>query len=134
MSAIRHPRALRRGGAALAIVGLLTTVGSCISDRTTPIVSTDGCVTPPAAAGLPVVFIKQFTFVPAQLQVHAGESVAWVNCEPDGTPHTATADDASFTSGLLHTPDAYVRQFSSAGTVRYHCDVHPAMKAAVIVD
>ena len=134
MTAHIHSRTTRRMGAVLALVTGLLAAASCVSEHTSGIVSTDDCVTPQSAAGLPVVFIKQFAYVPAQLHVNAGQSVAFVNCESDGTPHTATADDASFDSGLLNPNDAYVRQFPAAGTVPYHCDFHPFMKATVIVD
>jgi plastocyanin len=123
-----------RAAAIVTLLAGLVAAGSCVSERSTSTVSTDDCVTPPSAVGLPVVFIRNFTYVPAQLHVSAGQSVAWVNCEPDGTPHTATADNASFDSGLLNPDDAYVRVFPAAGTVPYHCDLHPFMKAAVIVD
>jgi plastocyanin len=134
MSANKFSRTALRA-ALIAALGLgAAAAGSCVSERATATISTDDCVVPPSAAGLPVVFIKQFTYVPAQLHVSAGQSVAWVNCESDGTPHTATADDASFNSGLLNRNDAYVRVFPTAGTVPYHCDLHPFMKATVIVD
>src|SRR5689334_21783798 len=96
-------RVLVRSGIALALVAGTVASASCVSERSTS-ASTDttGCVTPSSAAGLPVVFIRKFAFVPATVHVSAGQSVAWVNCEPDGTPHTATADDASFNSGILH--------------------------------
>ena len=108
--------------------------GSCVSDHSTGTTAVADCITPPAAAGLPVVFIKQFAYVPAQLHVSAGQRVAWVNCETDGTPHTVTADDASFNSGLMHPNDVYIRAFPAAGAAAYHCDLHPFMKASVIVD
>ena len=133
MNAIPLQRATQRA-AALTVVVALVAAASCFSERTSAVVSTADCVTPPSAAGLPVVFIKQFAFVPAQIHVAAGQSVAWVNCEGDGTPHTATADNASFDSGFLSPNDAYVRQFPTAGTVPYHCGLHPFMKATVIVD
>ena len=117
-----------------ALFAGVAAVGSCVSERSTAAVATDDCVTPAAAAGPPVVFIKQFTYVPAQLHVSAGQRVAFVNCESDGTPHTATADDASFNSGLLNRDDAFIRVFPTAGTTPYHCDLHPFMKATVIVD
>jgi plastocyanin len=123
-----------RGVAATALLVGIVVASSCVSERSTSSVNVDGCVTPPSAAGLPVVFIRQFTYVPAQIHVHAGERVAWVNCEGDGTPHTSTADDASFDSGLLNPDEAYIRSFPSAGTVPYHCDLHPFMKAAVVVE
>ena len=117
----------------MSLLAGISVASSCVSDRSTSSVSTDGCVTPPSATGLPVVFIRRFTYIPAQIHVRAGQSVAWVNCEEDGTPHTATANDASFDSGLLNPNDAYVRSFPSAGTVPYHCGLHPFMKATVVV-
>ena len=125
---------LARSAAVAALVAGVVIAGSCVSDRATGTPSVGDCVTPPAAAGLPVVFIRKFAYVPAQVHVRAGQSVAFVNCESDGTPHTATADNASFDSGLLNTNDAFIRSFPSAGTVPYHCDLHPFMKAIVIVD
>ena len=96
MIAMNFSRPTARVAGLVALLAGLAAVGSCVSERTTATVSTGDCVTPPSAAGLPVIFIKQFAFVPAQLHVSAGQRVAWVNCETDGTPHTATADDASF--------------------------------------
>jgi plastocyanin len=132
-ASIFSPRTMRVALFVTLLAGLVA-AGSCVSERTTATISTDDCVTPAAAAGLPVIFIKQFAFVPAQLHVSAGQSVAWVNCEADGTPHTATADDASFDSGLLNRNDAFVRAFPTSGRIPYHCDLHPFMKATVIVD
>ena len=134
MIAIARTSTGRRIGSALVLIAGLAGTGSCVSEHTTGTVATEDCVTPPSAAGLPVIFIKRFTYVPAQLHINAGQSVAWVNCEPDGTPHTATADAASFNSGLLNPGDAYVRQFPTAATIPYHCDLHPSMKATVIID
>lgn len=134
-----RPRALRihstRAFAAAAASLLALGIGSCVSERTTAVASTDGnCVAPASTAGATIVFIKQFAYLPAEVHVRAGQSVAWVNCESNDTPHTATADDASWNSGLLSTPDAYVRSFPDAGTVPYHCELHPFMKATVVVD
>jgi plastocyanin len=123
----------RTAGVTVLLAGLIA-AGSCVSERSTSTISTDDCITPPSATGLPVVFIKNFTYVPAQIHVSAGQSVAWVNCEPDATPHTATADNASFDSGFMNRNDAFVRVFPTAGSIPYHCDLHPFMKATVIVD
>jgi plastocyanin len=121
--------------AAAALACGVIAVGSCMSERSTAVVSSDGnCVAPASTAGATVVFVRQFAYLPAQVHVRAGGSVAWVNCESDGTPHTATADDASFDSGVVAPNDAYIRAFPTAGTTPYHCDLHPFMKASVIVD
>ncbi len=129
---LRHPFA--GATVALALAAGIVMATSCVSERTSPIVDTSGCVVPPTAAGVTVVFIKQFAYVPATVHVQAGQSVAWVNCESDGTAHTASADDASFNSGLLNRNDVFVRAFPTAGAAPYHCDLHPFMKATVIVD
>ena len=134
MSARRLLLLALRGAIPAMLLSGVVVASSCISDHSTSSVSTDDCIAPPSAAGLPVVFIKQFAYVPVQLHVRAGDRVAWVNCESDGTPHTVTADDASFDSGLLNPNEAYIRSFPSAGTVPYHCGLHPFMKAAVVVE
>ena len=109
--------------------------GSCVSERATSVATGEGnCLAPASTAGATVIFVKQFAYLPAEVHVKPGGSVAWVNCEPDGTPHTATADDASWASGLLSPPDAYVRPFPASGSFPYHCELHPFMKATVIVD
>lgn len=123
-----------RAVAAAALLGGLLAANSCVSERTTGTISTADCVTPPATAGMTVVFIKQFAYVPSSVHVQAGQSIAFVNCESDGTPHTATADNASFDSGLMNPNDAFIRAFPSAGTVPYHCTFHPFMKGTVIVE
>ena len=133
MSAHPLSRGAARGAGFAALVAGAIAVGSCVSEHSTGTISVAGCTTPPAAAGLPVVFIKQFAYVPAQLHVTAGQRVAWVNCEQDGTPHTVTADDASSNSGLMNPNDVYIRAIP-AGTLPYHCDLHPFMKATVIGD
>jgi len=134
MSASRPLVVVARVAVPAMLLAGVVVASSCISDHSTSSVNTDDCIAPPAAAGLPVVFIKQFAYAPAQLHVRAGDRVAWVNCESDRTPHTATADDASFDSGLLNPNEVYIRSFPSTGTVPYHCGLHPFMKATVVVE
>jgi plastocyanin len=123
-----------------AFAGALLTLavaamGSCVSERSTGAATISGdCVAPASAAGATLVFVKQFAFVPAEVHVKPGGSVAWVNCETDGSPHTATADDASFDSGTLAPSNAFIRAFPAGGSFPYHCALHPFMKATVIVD
>jgi plastocyanin len=111
-------------------------VVACVSDRSTSATSpvTGNCTAPASTAGATIVFISQFAFVPPTVHVKAGEKVAWVNCEPDATTHTATADGGAFDSGNLRTPDAFVQSFPTVGSFPYHCTIHPGMKATVIVE
>jgi plastocyanin len=125
-------------GALAALLLALATLGAvaCFSERSTAATTIDtaSCTTPGNTAGATIVFISKFAFVPPSVRVKAGQSVAWVMCEPDATPHSATADGGSFDSGTLRTPEAYVRSFPTAGTFPYHCAIHPGMKATVIVE
>ena len=127
-----YARALIALTPVLGITGLV----ACFSDRATSATPTNSvsCTVPSSTAGATIVFINQFAFIPPTVHVKAGQNVAWVNCEAGATPHTVTADGGAFTSGTLHTPDAFVQSFPAAGTFPYHCAIHPSMKASVVVD
>lgn len=125
-------------GAYVALTLVLVTLGgiACFSDRSTSTTpsATASCVAPASAAGATIVYISKFAFIPPTVHVKSGQRVAWVNCEPNATPHTATADGGAFGSGTLRTPDAFVQTFPAVGSFPYHCAIHPSMKATVIVE
>jgi plastocyanin len=131
----RRPARARSVGA--LVLGLLAfAAAACFSDRATASTTPDtgSCLAPTSTAGASIVYITAFAYVPPTVHVKAGQSVAWVNCEPDATPHTATDDAGAYDSGSLITPEAYVRSFPAAGTFPYHCALHPFMKATVVVE
>lgn len=72
-------------------------------------------------------------FSPATVTVKAGGTVTWTN--PAGNEiHTVTADDGkAFDSGVLSPGDAFQHRFTAAGSVPYHCTLHPWMKGTVQV-
>jgi plastocyanin len=78
-----------------------------------------------------VVHIRDDTFVPASLTVAVGEKVTFVNDDDDA--HTATADDGSWDSEGLNQRQTWVRAFTKAGKVAYHCTVHPMMHGTLVV-
>ncbi len=121
---------------AIALALLLTGLSACISERSTSStpIDTTSCTTPSNVAGSTLVFIRSFLFVPATVHVKAGESVAWVNCEPTSIPHTSTSDGAGWESGSLAPNEAFVRTFPTVGSYPYHCLIHPNMKATVVVE
>jgi plastocyanin len=78
------------------------------------------------------VVIKNFQFKPAKITIKRGTRVRWIN--RDSTAHTATANNGrSFDSGRLRPGERYKHTFKSAGTKRYHCEIHPDMRGRVLV-
>ncbi|MEM1301769.1 MAG: cupredoxin family copper-binding protein [Pseudomonadota bacterium] len=77
------------------------------------------------------VAIKGFAFAPGDLTVAVGDTVVFTNS--DGAPHTATADDGSFDTGMLRGGDEAEVLFETAGEFEYFCAVHPHMRAKVTV-
>jgi plastocyanin len=79
-------------------------------------------------------------FDPPELTVAAGTTLLVANV--GGKPHTLTADDGAFDTGVIE-PGAEGGRFAGsnasvtlnqAGTFRFHCEVHPAaMKGVVTV-
>ena len=77
------------------------------------------------------IHIKNFKFDPTPVKVHAGDRVAFVN--DDDEAHTATAVDKSFDSEGLDTGGTWQHVFTKPGTYNYFCELHPYMKAAIVV-
>ncbi|WP_171161920.1 cupredoxin family copper-binding protein [Streptomyces sp. I05A-00742] len=77
------------------------------------------------------VSITDFTFVPPELTIGAGETVTWTN--NDSTPHTVTADDGTFDSGPLNQGQTFSRTFNQRGQFTYHCSFHPSMTGTITV-
>ena len=78
------------------------------------------------------VNIQGFAFQPATVTISVGDMVTWTQKDA-GTQHTVTADDGSFTSQALPVQGTYQHTFSQAGTVKYHCNIHPSMMGSVVV-
>jgi plastocyanin len=77
------------------------------------------------------VAVRDFAFAPGNLQVPAGAAVTWTNY--DDAPHTATAKDESWDTGILNKGDTKTITFDKAGDYEYYCTVHPAMIARLTV-
>jgi plastocyanin len=70
-------------------------------------------------------------FDPPQSAVEPGSTITWTNNGDE--PHTVTADDGSFDSGMLNPGDSYTVAFDGQGTLTYHCAIHPEMRGSVTV-
>ncbi|MET0614521.1 MAG: cupredoxin family copper-binding protein [Thermoleophilaceae bacterium] len=77
------------------------------------------------------VTIADFSFAPATLTISQGDTVTWVNNGP--TPHSATANNGSFNTGILKAGQSASHTFAQAGTFSYFCQPHPFMKATIVV-
>lgn len=83
------------------------------------------------AASTHTVTIENMQFSPADLNVHRGDRIVWVN--KDFFPHTATANDKTFDSGSIASNGSWTFEASRTGDFPYGCSFHPTMKARISV-
>jgi plastocyanin len=85
------------------------------------------------AAPANAVSIDNFTFGPQTVTVKAGTTVTWTN--KDDIPHgIASANNAFTKSKALDTDDSYSFTFTTPGTYRYFCYIHPHMTGTIVVE
>jgi plastocyanin len=85
------------------------------------------------AAPAGAVSIDNFTFTPASLTVKAGTTVTWTN--KDDIPHGIASDDNAFKkSKALDTDDSFSYTFTTPGTFKYFCYIHPHMVGTIVVE
>jgi plastocyanin len=82
-------------------------------------------------AGDPAVSIVDYSFKPATITIHVGDSITWTNNGKQ--PHTATANNGSFDTGTIQPGHSASHTFSQAGTFAYICTIHPFMHGTVVV-
>ncbi len=145
----RTRRGHRRRGpisaVALALAVCLFTLGCSKDDP--PIAATGPSVTagsgstsgsngattaPVASAG--AVGIKDLAFTPAKLDVKVGETVTWTNLDDfDHFVKSDTGETQTLNSGTMGQNKTYSATFTTAGTYKYHCDIHNSMKGIITV-
>jgi plastocyanin len=70
-------------------------------------------------------------FDPPDAAIEPGSTITWTNNGDE--PHTVTADDGSFDSGVLNPGDSYTVAFDGQGTLTYHCAIHSEMRGSVTI-
>ncbi|HKA14560.1 MAG TPA: cupredoxin family copper-binding protein [Myxococcota bacterium] len=75
--------------------------------------------------------IRNFQFVPATVEVRAGETITWVN--DDEEIHSILSGEGLFTSPGLDGEQRFSYRFEKPGTYEYRCALHPQMKGVVVV-
>ena len=122
MTSIQHRR--RIVGTLVATALVLAACGSSAS-------SAPSAAAPAGSSAGGAVAIVDFAFQPASISVARGTTVTWTNT--GATAHTVTADDASFDSGNVDVGKTFTTTANTAGTIAYHCTIHPQMKATIVV-
>jgi plastocyanin len=88
-----------------------------------------------AGASKPVthtVTIDATSYQPAQLVVHAGDTIVWLN--KDLFPHTVTAAGKAFDSDVLVNGRSWRLVAKTKGAFDYACVFHPIMKGRLTVE
>lgn len=102
----------------------------------TPSAPTPSAATPRAPAAAPAALMvrtgmKNINYLRSKLEVVVGTTVEWTNRDP--LPHSVTAVDRSFNSGLIQPGKTYRHTFTKAGTFNFFCMPHPFMKGTIVV-
>jgi len=84
----------------------------------------------PVKAGEPqnkrhVVEIRNLEFIPKELKAAPGDTITWINY--DLVPHTVTADDESWDSGLIGAQGQWQTVVKGDMHATYLCRYHPYM-------
>ncbi len=92
-----------------------------------------GAAAPAPGEPANAVTIDNFTFNPPTLTVKAGAAVTWTN--RDDIPHgIAAAGNAIARSPALDTGDSFSFTFTTPGTYKYFCYIHPHMTGTIVVE
>jgi plastocyanin len=82
--------------------------------------------------------LEDKAYQPNPIKINVGETIIWTN--NDLTIHTVTEGNPStnvptngFDSGLLSPDETFKHVFDKAGTIQYHCILHPTMIGSVII-
>lgn len=77
------------------------------------------------------VLIKQMKFDPAELNLHKGDTVLWIN--KDITDHDVTEETRkAWTSSKLAVGKSWTRVIGE--TADYYCSIHVVMKGKLVVE
>ena len=135
------------GGGNQTNAGLTTSAGSSLagmpgaSGTASPPMDGMPMVTPSGradgGAAAPVtgnaVAIKNFAFAPVALTVTVGAKVTWTNEDADAHTVTSQGSGGPLNSAAMNTGDTFSYTFTTPGTYRYLCTIHPFMTATVTV-
>lgn len=110
---------------------IITALNSCSKSSVSSFYGT-GSTGTKGGPGTNEVWIQGMVFTPSSIIVSAGTTVIWTN--KDAVAHTVTSDSPLFDSGTIAPGGTFSYIFSTPGTVKYHCTIHPSMTANVVAN
>ena len=108
-----------------------TTSTSVVPARGDPEAASPEAAADTGAPATADVGIVDLAYEPEPVTIAAGGTVTWANT--GALPHTVTAEDGSFDSGIVETDGTFARGFDEVGTFAYLCTLHPGMSGTVEV-
>ncbi len=121
----------------LALIG--TGVGMALLFRASapPVVYQQSAMQGTPALGVTRVFIPNFAYQPANIQVVWGTAITWTNQDSAVhsvvLPHIVTSETDIRESGPLSQGQSFSYTVLARGTFQYYCIEHPSMVGVVIV-
>jgi plastocyanin len=75
--------------------------------------------------------IRNTSYLQTRIEIAVGSTIEWTNA--DAMPHSVTAVDRRFDSGLIGAGGTWRHTFTQPGTYEFYCMPHPFMKGTVVV-
>jgi plastocyanin len=131
---------MRRLASTFALLATLAAAGcgggGSSTSSSAPASSAPATSTPAASGGVVKVDMKNIQFNPKTITIKKGATVEWVN--QDSSNHDVTKSSGpgpQFASGTgnIGSGGTYKQTFNAAGTIQYHCTVHPGMNGTIVV-
>ena len=79
------------------------------------------------------VLLKDIEFTPSTVTIQRGSSVRWVWKDPRVSHNVKSRGSVRFRSSGTKLTGTHTVRFSSKGTYRYVCTIHPNMVGKVVV-
>ena len=70
-------------------------------------------------------------YMPVNASIPKDATITWTN--KDVAPHTATASDGSFDTGIFNAGSTASAMVKGQGDIQYHCTIHPWMHGSLQV-
>jgi plastocyanin len=108
-----------------------TETGSYVTPRQAPRSGSGSGKPPKKVTIIEPANAQKWGYSPRELRVAVGDDVAFTNA--GRIPHTATASNGAFDTGLVRHNETSVVAMTKPGTFAYYCVPHPWMKATIVV-